>query len=165
MKKTINKGGRPDKTNAIIQSKVEDIRKYCRFGLTDDQIRQLINVPKTSYYRHQQNNKDLWDSLKNEKLEADSHIIASLFKRATGFEYKEVKKEGVQKDGKLEIKSVTEIKKYYPPDTTAIIYWLRNRQRWVDKIDNTLQDEPETPPDFDNMTNQELDDWISNNKN
>ncbi|EFB1429709.1 terminase, partial [Escherichia coli] len=30
--------------------------------------------------------------------------------------------------------------KYYPPDTTAAIFWLKNRQKdkWRDKVDHEL---------------------------
>jgi hypothetical protein len=34
----------------------------------------------------------------------------------------------------------TPLEKYYPPDTTAAIFWLKNRQKdkWRDKVDHEL---------------------------
>lgn len=56
----------------------------------------------------------------------------SLFARATGYEHDEV-------DLRVIDKAIVEtpIRKYYPPDTTAAIFWLKNRRpgEWRDKQD------------------------------
>ena len=58
-----------------------------------------------------------------------------MFKRATGFEYKEVKSvpDGTGKDKKMVVKEV--VLKYIPPDPTSMFYWLKNRRpkEWRDK--------------------------------
>lgn len=63
----------------------------------------------------------------------------SLFKRATGIEVTEVE---VRDDGKKKVKRVT--KRPIPPDTTAQIFWLKNRQPelWRDKptVENSAQE-------------------------
>ena len=60
---------------------------------------------------------------------ADALVVASLFKKATGFMQKVDKI--VFDNGKMQ---VVQIDKYFPPDSTAQIFWLRNRQEgnWQD---------------------------------
>ena len=66
-------------------------------------------------------------------------MTESLFKRATGIEVTEVE---VRDDGKKKVKRVT--KKHIPPDPTAQIFWLKNRQPelWRDKptVENSVQE-------------------------
>ena len=61
-----------------------------------------------------------------------------LYKRATGYEYDEVKEE--YEDGVLTKRTVT--KKTVVPDTSAQIFWLKNRKptEWRDRreVDNTV---------------------------
>jgi hypothetical protein len=56
----------------------------------------------------------------------------ALFQRAIGFSH-EVEKV-VQSGGKPVTVKYTE---HYPPDTTALVFWLKNRQRgrWRDKVE------------------------------
>ena len=50
----------------------------------------------------------------------------------------------------------TKLIKHYPPDSTAMIFWLKNRQKekWRDKHDVGL-------PDFENMPEAMLDEIIA----
>ena len=80
-------------------------------------------------------------ALKSGKQEADERVILSLYKRATGFEHDSVKI-FCSKDG-----DVTQVpfREYVPPDTTAAIFWLKNRRKdeWRDKseVDVKLTEE------------------------
>ena len=68
--------------------------------------------------------KDDWDTLKVEK---------TLLKRAMGFSYTETTQEPA-KLGSKEMTVTKKVKKLVVPDTTAQIFWLKNRQpaRWRD---------------------------------
>lgn len=53
-----------------------------------------------------------------------------MFTKATGFEHDEIDIRTC--DG---VVVQTPIRKYYPPDSTAAIFWLKNRRGWKDKTE------------------------------
>ncbi len=166
--KTKNKGGRPSKFDEIIKNNIELIKKYYRFGLTDKQVADLLGIAEKTLNNYKSDEHFL-QSLKKEKLFADIEVINSLYKRAIGYEYDEVFQEGVptrDKNGneKMAIKTIKKTRKQIAPDPVAIIYWLRNRQGWKDKIAEGYDNEKETIPEFDKMTDAELDKYIKENK-
>ena len=72
-------------------------------------------------------------SIKAGKEEADANVAQRLYSRALGYvapETKIVSYEGA-------ITDTMDIQKHYPPDPTAAIFWLKNRQpdKWRDKVD------------------------------
>ena len=64
----------------------------------------------------------------------DREVENALFKRATGYTYEEVTVERVQKDDDKSVET-KRVKRQVPPDSTAIIFWLKNRkpQAWRDR--------------------------------
>jgi hypothetical protein len=73
------------------------------------------------------------EALKNGKGLADANVANRLYCRAMGYEHDDVDIRVV--GGEI---VQTHIRKYYPPDTGAAIFWLKNRQKakWRDKIDH-----------------------------
>lgn len=61
----------------------------------------------------------------------DRQVEKSLLQRALGYSYEETSEK--YEDGELTERKVT--KKHIPPDTTAQIFWLKNRkpEQWRDK--------------------------------
>ena len=57
-------------------------------------------------------------------------MVASLYHRANGYSHPDVDIKVI--DGEI---VQTELIKYYPPDATSAIFWLKNRQpkKWRDK--------------------------------
>ena len=87
---------------------------------------------------------ELIESLKINKYIADLEVENQLLKRAKGYEYEEIVEEyyidGKKIDGdpkKVKPDKIHRkiIKKIMPPDVTAQIFWLKNRQpeKWRDK--------------------------------
>lgn len=76
---------------------------------------------------------DISDTLKRGKEIVDIQVENALLKRALGYEYEE-KTEKYEHDELTEEKIV---KKRVVPDTTAQIFWLKNRcpEKWKDKQD------------------------------
>ena len=77
------------------------------------------------------------NSLKLPTRCACSEVSASLYQRALGYSHDDVDIKVVR--GKI-VK--TKIRKHYPPDTTAAIFWLKNRQKhnWRDKQEHGFTD-------------------------
>ena len=61
-------------------------------------------------------------------------MLHALLKRALGYDYTEERVEVSKENGKKSVKT-TQTVKHVPPDTTAQIFWLKNRRpdRWRDK--------------------------------
>ena len=111
-------------------------RKFCMLGATDDDLADLLAVEPATIDAWIEGFPDFAAALMQGRDIADATAAERLFQRAIGFSH-EVEKV-VQSGGKpVTVKYIER----YPPDTTALIYWLKNRQRgwWCDKP------EPEPP--------------------
>lgn len=113
-----------------------------RLGATDAELAAVMGVTSATLYNWKKQNKELFDTLKAEKAKADGAVVKSLFWRATGYSHPAVKIVVVK--GKP--KKVPYIE-HYPPDTTACIYWLKNRdpERWRDRIEQAISNPDGSP--------------------
>lgn len=104
---------------------------WARDGLTDEQIAQNIRISRETLYAWKKKYPDISDALKKGKDVIDRQVENALLKRALGYEYEEVKEKF--EDGVITERTVT--KKEVVPDTTAQIFWLKNRKpdKWRDK--------------------------------
>lgn len=109
--------------------------KLSLLGATDKEMADFFEVTESTLNLWKLEHPEFSESLKRGKVEADSNVGARLYERAMGFEHdsEEIK---VISTGKYqsEIERVP-IRKIYPPDVTAAIFWLKNRQsdKWRDK--------------------------------
>src|SRR6516162_8919764 len=97
----------------------------CRAGFTDKELAELFDVSLSAIEKWKRQREDFRNVLKVGKAEADSRVERSLYERATGYSYNAVKiflpygsREPVY----------TPYVEHVPPDTTAAIFWLKNRQ-------------------------------------
>lgn len=97
--------------------------KLCKLGATDMEIADFFGVDVRTLYRWKGEHEAFCQALKSGKDEADDRVERSLFARANGYEHDEVDIRVVA--GEI---VQTLIRKYYPPDTTAAIFWLKNRK-------------------------------------
>jgi hypothetical protein len=102
----------------------------CKLGATDANLAEAFGVSLSTLSLWKVTHKEFSDSVKLAKEEADARVEASLFQRAMGYEHDEVDIKVIDKEVIL-----TPIRKYYPPDSTAMIFWLKNRQpaKWREK--------------------------------
>jgi hypothetical protein len=121
--------GRPSKYKPDF---VEQAQKLCRLGATDVEIADFFGVEVRTLYRWKGEHEDFCQALKAGKDVSDERVERSLFARATGYEHEEVDIRVVA-GGIVQ----TPIRKHYPPDTTACIFWLKNRRPdlWRDKTE------------------------------
>lgn len=91
------------------------IQGWCRDGLIEKQIYKNMGIGKSTFYKWKNENVEFAELLKESKETADREVENALFKSATGF--------------------MGPDEKYYPPNTTAQIFWLKNRKHedWRDK--------------------------------
>ncbi|MEH7214768.1 transposase [Priestia megaterium] len=110
---------------------------WARDGLTDEQIAHNIGISRSTLSEWKKKYKDISDALKKGKEVVDLEVENALLQRALGYEYEEVTREQQwnEKDKKYELVITKKVKKKQAPDTTAQIFWLKNRRpdRWRDK--------------------------------
>ena len=112
---------------------------WARDGLTDEQIAGNIGINTSTLYDWKNKFPKISKALKKGKEVVDIQVENALLKRALGYEFQETRVEKSDKDGTKIIQTL----KHIPADTTAQIFWLKNRRpdKWRDK--------PEIPGDSD----------------
>lgn len=91
-----------------------------------------VNIGTVEYWWR--NIPEFKEAVKRGKEQADVRVVESLYKRALGYEYEETRQvTGINRNGQ-KYHYTTRTKKRVPADTTAAIFWLKNRQRryWAD---------------------------------
>ena len=113
------------------ESKVR-LQGWARDGLSDEQLAEKMGICTSTFYAWKNKYPEISEALKEGKDVADRKVENALYKRACGFEYEEVTTERDEINGKMITKRVT---KFYPPDPTSMIFWLKNRKpdEWRDK--------------------------------
>jgi len=108
----------------------EQVFKLCLLGATDADIANFFEVTETTINNWKIDYPTFFESIKRGKERADATVAESLYKRANGYEHPDV-------DIKMYEGEIiqTPLVKHYPPDTTAAIFWLKNRKsaHWRDK--------------------------------
>lgn len=119
--------GRPTKYK---KEYAEQAYKLCLLGATDKDMADFFEVTESTLNLWKKNHKEFSESLKSGKILADSVIASKLYHRAKGYDHPEDK---IFNDNGSPL--VVPTTKHYPPDTTAAIFWLKNRQprQWRDK--------------------------------
>ena len=118
--------------------------KYCdivraalrlHFDMTDVDIAELFGVATSTLYNWQIAHPEFLEAIKEGKEGSNRSVAQSLYHRAMGYSHPDVALH-VIKDATGQQQIVkTSIVKNYPPDTTAAIFWLKNRasKSWRDK--------------------------------
>lgn len=119
-----------------------------RDGLTDEQIAQKIGIVSSTLYEWKKKYRGISEAIKRGKEVIDRQVENALLKRALGYKYDEVTVENG-----VETKRVT---KEVVPDTTAQIFWLKNRkpEDWRDKQSVEVSGNINNP--FKELTTEEL---------
>jgi len=112
---------------------------WARDGLTDEQIAHNVGISRSTLNDWKKKYPDISDALKKGKEVVDLQVENALLKRALGYAYEEVTEESQwnEKAKQYELVITKRVKKRQAPDTTAQIFWLKNRRpdKWRDKQD------------------------------
>ena len=145
---TVDLGGRPTKYKEEYN---EQAYKLCLLGSTDVQLAEFFDVCEATINNWKIEFPIFLESLKRGKIAADAEIASSLYNRAKGLtvikqqaiklKESEFNSEG-KKISESESIEIVDLEDEVPPDTTAAIFWLKNRNpnRWreaktTDEID------------------------------
>jgi hypothetical protein len=107
--------------------------KLCLLGATDMELADFFEVNIDTISQWKLDHVEFSEALKAGKDQADAAVVHSLYRRARGYSHKAVKI--FLFEGKPVIADYIE---RFPPDTTACIFWLKNRQKklWRNKEDD-----------------------------
>jgi hypothetical protein len=128
--------GRPSKYKEEYCYQAE---KLCRLGAKDTELAEFFGISVSTLNLWKLKHEDFSESLKKGKIISDVSVSESLFTKANGFKYMEeigFKCKSYDEQGRqVEHVETKMVAKYMPPDTTACIFWLKNRRPdlWRDK--------------------------------
>lgn len=113
--------------------------------MNDEQIAHNIGIADRTFREWQARFPAVSAALKKGKAPVDYEVENALYKRATGYKVtlkkpikvcvkKKITGKGETSEEHIEYADVEE---YIPPDTTAQIFWLKNRKpkQWRDKVE------------------------------
>lgn len=131
-----------------VEPKLELIECWARDGLTDEQISKNLGIAYSTFKEYKKTYSDLSAALKKGKEIIDYQVENALLKRALGYEYEEITYEHGEETKRV-VKQVA-------PDTTAQIFWLKNRKplQWRDKRDIEHSGNINNP--YSELTTEEL---------
>ena len=121
------------------------LEAWARDGLTDEQIAKNMGITTTTLYEWKKLYSVISESLKRGKEVIDIEVENALLKRAIGFKIKKqtpmkltekfYNEETGKVTGSKEVIEIVETEEEIIPDTTAQIFWLKNRKtkEWRDK--------------------------------
>lgn len=94
----------------------------CKLGATDRDLAELFSVSEVTLNSWKIQFPKFLKSLKQDKSVADARVERSLYQKACGYSHEEDDIRVVENQI-----VITPTIKHYPPDTTACIFWLKNR--------------------------------------
>lgn len=124
----------------MTQEALTVLRGWARNGLTDKTIADNMGITTSTLYEWKKKYPEISEALKKGKDIYDDEMEEALAIRGQGQWVEEVTTI-VDEDslGRMH-KKIQTTKRYIPPDTTAIIFWLKNRrpEQWRDKRETDL---------------------------
>lgn len=150
-----------------VKDKLILVEGWARNGLTDEQIANNLGISKDTFYKYKKEYSDFSDALKKGKEVVDIEVENALLKKALGGKEKLLKpiklKQVFYSDNGKKLKEYEEIvmveeEVLIPPDTTAQIFWLKNRKPdvWRDKTAVEHSGKIENNNPFSGLTTEEL---------
>lgn len=113
-------------------------RKLCELGATDEELASFFEVHVATIYRWKNTHAAFCDAIRTAKEVADERVERSLYQRAVGYEVDAVK---IFMPAGAAEPVYAKYREHIHADTTAAIFWLKNRrsQEWKDRAENTTR--------------------------
>lgn len=118
---------------------------WARDGLVDGQIAKNMGISEATLYNYKNKYPEIRQALQKGKEVVDIEVENALFKKAIGynttvqkaFKLKDIIYENGKKVSETERIEYAEEEIHIPADTTAQIFWLKNRRKaqWRDKVE------------------------------
>lgn len=112
--------GRPSKFKPEF---IEQAAKLAALGATDREAAEFFGVTESTLHLWKHTQVDFSEALKVGKETADQRVEQSLYRRAVGYAQDDIHFSAYEG-----VVTQTPYVKLTPPDTTAAIFWLKNRR-------------------------------------
>jgi len=95
----------------------ERAEEFLKRGHIEKELAAHLGISKATLENYKKTNLDFLNAIKRGKVSTDDEVENALLKKASGF-----------------TQTVSGKDQYYPPDTVACIFWLKNRRpgNWRD---------------------------------
>lgn len=114
------------------------LERLAMLGMPDKDIAKALGIKPSKFSEYKKNHSSIRMTLRKGRVIASGNVVKSLYKKANGFSVPEEKLFYSAKYNRV-VRANT--RKYYPPDTIAQIFWLKNNfpDFWRDKkeVENT----------------------------
>ncbi|MGV8136475.1 MAG: hypothetical protein AB2L20_14800 [Mangrovibacterium sp.] len=139
---------------------VELAYNYSLLGATDIEMAGFFGVSEKTFNTWKKQYPEFLQSLKKGKVIADGEVASKLYHRALGYSHSATK--FATADGK--ITDQVQYTEHYPPDTTAAIFWLKNRQpeKWRDRTETNLTGDLVLKSELEKLSDTELENIVNN---
>lgn len=129
-------------TTGLRNASFSALEKLVSFGHSDEFIASLYDVPVRVWKDWLEANPQLGQSVARWRAGQNDKVAQALFNRAVGCSHKETVVK-ISKSGEVDL---IEVDKHYPPDTTACMSWLKNRdpENWNNEKNNQVIDQKST---------------------
>lgn len=118
--------GRPTKYNEGCDERAFG---YSLLGATDEEMARLFDISVDTFYEWRKTRPSFSEAIKAGKEEADAKVTQALYKRALGYSQKAEKPLAVSLGAGMGSEvQIAEFTEHIAPDSTAMIFWLKNRQ-------------------------------------
>jgi hypothetical protein len=109
---------------------IAQAQKLANLGATDREVAEFFGVNEATLNRWKHEHDGLCASLKVGKEQSDARVEQSLYRKALGYSFDAIK---IAVNANGEVTQVPFVE-HCPPDTTAAIFWLKNRKpaEWRD---------------------------------
>ncbi len=134
-------GGRPTKYKPEFDAQAA---KLCELGATDSDLAEFFDVTTRTIDNWKIVHEGFFQAVKNAKDAADDRVERSLYQRAVGYQTEAVK---IFMPAGSEKPVYAPYRENIQPDTTAAIFWLKNRRKdkWRD-VNRNEQTGPDGGP-------------------
>lgn len=135
--------GRPkeDLYEKYVAGKEDALIEHCENGADLRGLAEFLGCGLTTVKTIKKEYPKFQELVSEANKVADEMVESCLYKRAIGYDAEEtITEERVSEDGSAQTTYVRKVKKHIPPDTTAQIFWLKNRMKdkWRDQQDFNL---------------------------
>lgn len=138
------KTGRKSAWDEKIKPRLAEIEGWCREGIYYQEMCNRLGCSLATFMKWKAEKSEFSEILKKGREVVDLQVENALLKAAQGYEYEEVIEEYFIDGKKIDPKDKKArpdkihrktIKKHQPANTTAQIFWLKNRQpeKWNDR--------------------------------
>lgn len=143
-----------------IADRLDDLITYVSQGLENVKIAELLGIGESTFYRLMSDNQEFKEAYQKGIDNRKYNLEKALLKRAEGFEAIETVTE---KDDKGNVVKTKTTNKHYVPDTTALIFSLKNLygDKYKDRVE-TVTDININYNQIQQLTNEELVKMASN---